>query len=69
MSILFENFFEENRIWGPIVDSYQKKYYTAYMPIGDERFLYEYDIVRKEGSYKTIVVNQMTTVRLETFWF
>ncbi len=54
MNILFENFFGDNKIWGPIADSYQKKYYTAYMPIGYERFLYEHAIVRKEDLYKTI---------------
>jgi hypothetical protein len=57
MNILFENFFEENRIWRPIADLYQKKYYTAYMPIGNEKFLYEHAIVRKEDLYKTISSN------------
>jgi hypothetical protein len=54
MKFLFKNFFGENRIWGPIADSYQKKYYTVYMPIGNERLLYEHAIVRKEDLYKTI---------------
>jgi hypothetical protein len=71
MNILFENFFGETRIWGPIAHSYQEKYYTAYMPIGSEMFSYEHVIVRKEDLYKIISSssNQMTTVRLETFWF
>jgi hypothetical protein len=54
MNILFENFFGENRIWEPIANLYQKKYYTAYMPIGDERFLCGHAVRRKEDLYKTI---------------
>jgi hypothetical protein len=57
MNILFENFFGENRIWGHIADLYQKKYYTAYIPIGVERFLHGHAIVRKEDLYKTISSN------------
>ncbi len=64
MNILFENFFEENRIWGPIADLYWKKYCTAYMPIGNESFLYKHAIVRKEALYKTISSN--STVNSKT---
>jgi hypothetical protein len=64
MKILFGIFFGENRIWGPIADLYQKKYYTAYLPIGDERFLYEHAIVRKEDLYKTI--SSTSTVNSKT---
>ncbi len=53
MNILFKNFFGENRIWGPIADLYQKKYYSTYMPIGDGRFLHEHAILRKENLYET----------------
>ncbi len=53
MNILFENFFGENRIWGPIADLYRKKYYSTYMPIGNGRFLHEHAILRKENLYKT----------------
>ncbi len=53
MNILFKNFFGENRTWGPIADSYQKKYHSAYMPIGKGRFLYEHAILRKENFYET----------------
>jgi hypothetical protein len=53
MNILFENFFGENRIWGPIADSYWKKYYSRYMPIGNGRFLHEHAILRKENLYET----------------
>ena len=53
MNILFKNFFGENRIWGPIADSYRKKYYSTYMPINDGRFLHEHAILRKENLYET----------------
>ncbi len=52
MNILFEIFFGENT-WGPIADSNQKKYNSAYMPIGKGRFLYEHAILRKKNLYKT----------------
>jgi hypothetical protein len=57
MSILFENLFGENRIWGLVADLCQEKYYTAYMPICNERFLYGLAILRKEDLYKTIRSN------------
>jgi hypothetical protein len=69
MNILFENFFGENRIWGPIADLlYQKKYYTAYMPIGDERFSYAHAIVRKEDLYKTISSNSTVNSKTGDIW-
>ncbi len=33
MHILFENFFGENRIWGPIADSYQKSIILHTFPL------------------------------------
>jgi hypothetical protein len=69
MTILFENFFAENRIWGPIADIYQKKYYTAYMPIGDERFLYEHATVRKKDLDKTISSHSTVNIKTKTFGF
>jgi len=52
IEVLFENFFGENRVWGPIADEYKEKYSTRYMPIGDGRFLYEHEIVRKRNLYE-----------------
>ncbi len=53
INILFKNFFGENRTWGPIADSYWKKYHSAYMSIGKGRLLYEHAILRKENLYET----------------
>ncbi len=53
MNILFENYFRKNRTWGPIADSYRKKYHSAYMPIGEGKFLYEHAILRKKNLYET----------------
>jgi hypothetical protein len=68
ITILFKNFFGENRIWGPIADVYQKKYNTAFMPIGVERFLYEHAIVTKEDLYKTISSNSTVNIKTGDIW-
>jgi hypothetical protein len=68
MNIIFKNFFGENRICRPIADLYQKKYYTVYIPIDDERFLYEHTIVRKEGLYKTISSNLTVISKTGDIW-
>ena len=52
IEVLFENFFGEDRSWGPIADAYKEKYSTLYMPIGDGRFLYGHEIVRKADLYE-----------------
>ena len=52
IEVLFENFFGEDRSWGSIADAYKEKYSTLYMPIGDGRFLYGHEIVRKADLYE-----------------
>ncbi len=49
LNVLFEIFFGDNRTWGPIAESYKTKLHTAYMPIGEGRFLHEHTIWRKEN--------------------
>ncbi len=60
--ILFENFFNEKMIWGPMAVTYREKYHTAYMPIGGGRFLFQRQIVRKADLYEVCMVpnNSMT---------
>jgi hypothetical protein len=50
--LLFENFFCEKLIWGPMAVAYKEKYHTAYMPIGCGRFLYQCQIIRKTDLYE-----------------
>jgi hypothetical protein len=54
--ILFENFFGEKMIWGPMAVTYREKYHTAYMPIGGGRFLFQRQIVRKADLYEVCTV-------------
>jgi hypothetical protein len=68
MNILFKSFIGGNRIWGPIADLYQKKYYTAYVPIGTERFLDGHSIVRKEDLYKTISSKFIVNSKTRDIW-
>jgi hypothetical protein len=63
MNQLFENFFGEKRTWGQIADSYRKKYCSAYMPVGEGRFLYEHTILRKENLYETCTGGVLVPIR------
>ena len=54
LNVLFENFFGENRTWGPMAESYKTKFGSAYMPIGEGRLLFEHTILRKENLYERL---------------
>jgi hypothetical protein len=54
--ILFENFFGEKMIWGPMAVTYREKYHTAYVPIGVGRFSFHCQIVRKAYLYEVYMV-------------
>lgn len=63
--ILFENFFGEKMTWGPMAVTYREKYYTAYMPIGGGRFLYQCQIIRKADLYEVCTIpNNSNTGRM-----
>ena len=63
LNVLFENFFGENRTWGPIAESYKTKFHTAYMPIGEGRFLHEHTIWRKENLYERLTGGVMVPIK------
>jgi hypothetical protein len=63
LNVLFENFFGENKIWGPISESYRTKFHTAYMPIGEGRFLHKHTIWRKENFYVKKIGGNMERIK------
>ncbi len=63
LNVLFENFFGENRTWGPIAESYKTKSHTAYMPTGEGRFLHEHTIWRKENLQERLTGGGMVPMK------